>query len=90
VSGANDAEKHPVWSGNLGDRPPITTSANDLAALITFLGISSAVLARMSQGGFLAVRCNLVHPERVRALILIAAQTGTDDPHNAARLQQDA
>jgi hypothetical protein len=32
----------------------------------------------------------LVHPERVRALILIAAQTGTDDPHNAARLQQDA
>jgi pimeloyl-ACP methyl ester carboxylesterase len=57
VSGANDAEKHPVWSGNLGDRPPITTSADDLAAVITFLGISSAVLARMSQGGFLAVRC---------------------------------
>lgn len=32
----------------------------------------------------------LVHPERVRALILIAAETATDDPHNAARLQQDA
>jgi hypothetical protein len=34
-------------------------SADDLAAGITFLGISSAVLAlaRMSQGGFLAVRC---------------------------------
>ena len=32
----------------------------------------------------------LVHPERVRALILIAAQTGTEDPQNAARLQQDA
>ena len=34
----------------------------------------------MSQGGFLAMRCALVHPERVRALILIATQTGTDDP----------
>ena len=34
----------------------------------------------MSQGGFLAMRCALVHPERVRALIQIATQTGTDDP----------
>ena len=44
-----------------------------------FLGISSAILAGMSQGGFLAMRCALVHPERVRTLILIATQTGTDD-----------
>jgi len=57
VSGAKRRGKASVWSGNLGDRPPITTSADDLAAVITFLGISSAVLARMSQGGFLAVRC---------------------------------
>ena len=53
---------------------------NRLAALLAFLGISSAILAGMSQGGFLAMRCALVHPERVRALILIATQTGTDDP----------
>ena len=55
-------------------------SANDLAALLAFLGVSSAILAGMSQGGFLGMRCAVVHPERVRALILIATQTGTDDP----------
>jgi pimeloyl-ACP methyl ester carboxylesterase len=54
-------------------------SANDLAALLTFLGVSSAILAGVSQGAFLSMRCALVHPDRVRALILISAQTGTDD-----------
>jgi len=74
-----DAEKHPVWSGNLGDRSPITTPQPT--------GPSPRVprhqqrhSSGMSQGGFLAMRCALVHPERVRALILIATQTGTDDP----------
>jgi pimeloyl-ACP methyl ester carboxylesterase len=52
------------------------TTPQRLAALTAFLGISSAIL---SQGGFLAMRCALVHPERVRSLILIATQTGTDD-----------
>ena len=73
-----DAEKHPVWSGNLGDRSPITTPQPT--------GRSPRVprhqqrhSSGMSQGGFLAMRCALVHPERVRALILIATQTGTDD-----------
>lgn len=62
--------------------PPFSyyDSANDLAALLTFLDVRSAILAGMSQGAFLAMRCALVHPERVRALILIAAQTGIDDP----------
>jgi pimeloyl-ACP methyl ester carboxylesterase len=55
-------------------------SADDLAALLTFLGVSGAILVGMSQGAFVGMRCALVHPERVRALILIAAQTGTDDP----------
>jgi pimeloyl-ACP methyl ester carboxylesterase len=55
-------------------------SANDLAALLQFLGVDSAVLVGVSQGGFLGMRCALVHPERVRALVLIAAQTGVDDP----------
>jgi pimeloyl-ACP methyl ester carboxylesterase len=54
-------------------------SANDLAALLTFLDIKSAILAGVSQGSFLGMRCALTHPERVRALILIAAQTGVDD-----------
>jgi pimeloyl-ACP methyl ester carboxylesterase len=54
-------------------------SANDLAALLAFLGVGSAILAGVSQGAFLSMRCALVHPDCVRALILISAQTGIDD-----------
>ena len=55
-------------------------SADDLAALLAHLGISRAVLAGMSQGGFLSLRCALTHPEIVRALILIDTQAGQEDP----------
>jgi len=54
-------------------------SANDLAALLGHLGIDRAVLAGMSQGGFLSLRCALTHPEVVRALILIDTQAGQED-----------
>jgi pimeloyl-ACP methyl ester carboxylesterase len=55
-------------------------SANDLAALLKHLGIERAVLAGMSQGGFLSLRCALTRPEIVRALILIDTQAGQEDP----------
>jgi pimeloyl-ACP methyl ester carboxylesterase len=55
-------------------------SANDLSALLSFLGIDSAILVGVSQGGFLGLRCALLYPERVRALVLIATQAGVDDP----------
>jgi len=55
-------------------------SADDLAALLAHLGIERAVLAGMSQGGFLSLRCALTHPEIVRALILIDTQSGQEDP----------
>ena len=55
-------------------------SANDLAALLAHLGIKRAVLAGMSQGGFLSMRCALTHPDVVRALILIDTQAGLEDP----------
>jgi pimeloyl-ACP methyl ester carboxylesterase len=55
-------------------------SANDLAALLAFLGVSSAILVGVSQGAFLGMRCALTHPKQVRALVLIATQTGIDDP----------
>jgi pimeloyl-ACP methyl ester carboxylesterase len=55
-------------------------SADDLAALLKHLGIGRAVLAGMSQGGFLSLRCALTHPEVVRALILIDTQAGLEDP----------
>ena len=54
-------------------------SAGDLAALLSFLDIDSAILVGVSQGAFLGMRCALLHPQRVRALVLIAAQTGIDD-----------
>jgi pimeloyl-ACP methyl ester carboxylesterase len=54
-------------------------SANDLAALLAHLGVERAVLAGMSQGGFLSLRCALTHPEIVRALILIDTQAGQED-----------
>ena len=55
-------------------------SAEDLAALLRSLGVERAVLAGMSQGGFLSLRCALKHPELVRALILIDTQAGVEDP----------
>ena len=55
-------------------------SADDLAALLAHLGVGRAVLAGMSQGGFLSLRCALTHPQIVRALILIDTQAGVEDP----------
>ncbi len=55
-------------------------SADDLAALLAHLGVGRAVLAGMSQGGFLSLRCALTHPDIVRALILIDTQAGQEDP----------
>ena len=55
-------------------------SADDLAALLAHLGIQRAVLAGMSQGGFLSLRAALTHPEIVRALILIDTQAGQEHP----------
>jgi pimeloyl-ACP methyl ester carboxylesterase len=59
-------------------------SANDLAALLSFLGIDSAILIGVSQGSFLGMRCALTHPGRVRALVLIATQAGIDDQKTLA------
>lgn len=49
-------------------------SANDLAALLAHLGVRHAVLAGMSQGGYLSLRCAITHPELVQALVLIDTQ----------------
>lgn len=63
-------------------------SADDVAALLAHLGIKRAVLAGMSQGGFLSMRCALTHPDRVRALILIDTQAGLEDPSKLAGYHQ--
>lgn len=55
-------------------------SARDLLGLLDHLGVERAVLAGMSQGGYLSLRAALLAPERVRALILIDTQPGVEDP----------
>lgn len=51
-------------------------SANDLLGLLDHLGVGRAVLAGMSQGGYLSLRAALSAPERVRALVLMDTQPG--------------
>ena len=54
-------------------------SADDCLGLVQHLGIESAVLAGMSQGGFLSLRAALQAPGAVRALVLIDTQAGVED-----------
>ena len=56
--------------------------------LLDHLGIEQAVLAGMSQGGFLSLRAALTAPERVRALILIDTQDRTEDPEKVPGYNQ--
>jgi pimeloyl-ACP methyl ester carboxylesterase len=63
-------------------------SAVDVLALLDHLGVRRAVLAGMSQGGFLSMRAALLAPDRVRGLILIDTQAGTEDPAVAAGYEQ--
>ncbi len=58
--------------------------ADDLRGLLDHLGIARAVIGGMSQGGFVALRFALRHPERVQALILLDTQAGAEDPEKAA------
>ncbi len=62
------------------DRPfTYWDSAADCVALLDHLGIERAVVGGMSQGGFVSLRVALLAPERVRALILMDTQAGTED-----------
>jgi len=63
------------------DGAPFTywDSARDCLGLMDHLGIERAVLAGMSQGGFLSLRAALLAPERVRALVLIDSASDNDD-----------
>jgi pimeloyl-ACP methyl ester carboxylesterase len=63
-------------------------SASDVLGLLDYLGINQAVLAGMSQGGFLSLRAALLAPQRVRALVLIDSQAGQEDPAVAPAYEQ--
>lgn len=57
-------------------------SARDVLALLHHLGIERAVLGGVSQGGFLSLRAAMLAPQRVRGLILIDSQAGTEEEAN--------
>ena len=64
------------------DGQPFTywDSAADCLGLLDHLGVERAVVGGMSQGGFLSLRVALTAPARVRGLILLDTQAGTEDP----------
>lgn len=69
--------------GQTGDATgPFTywDSADDLASLLRGLDVERAVLAGMSQGGYLTLRAALAHPDLVTGLVLIDTQAGTENP----------
>ena len=68
------------------DGEPFTywDSARDLFALLDVLGIERAVLGGMSQGGYLSMRAALLHPDRVRALVLIDTQAPPESDDKVA------
>jgi len=65
-------------------------SAADLAALLEHLNVRQAILAGMSQGGYLSLRAALKYPELVRALILLDTQAAREDAESGERNVQFA
>ena len=68
------------------DGQPFTywDSANDCLGLMDHLGLKTAVVGGMSQGGYLSLRVALTAPERVTALILLDSGAHLDDAEHLA------
>lgn len=61
--------------------------ADDAVGLLDHLEIERAVLVGMSQGGYLALRAALAHPERVSGLVLEDTRADRDDPETMEMLR---
>jgi 3-oxoadipate enol-lactonase len=72
------------------DGKPFTywDSAKDCLGLLDHLGLSSAAIGGMSQGGYLSLRAALLAPERIKALVLISTDSAVDDAATAAGHRQ--
>jgi 3-oxoadipate enol-lactonase len=72
---------------------PLTMSqhAADVVALMDELNIDQAVICGLSMGGYVALSLVMNHPDRVRALVLVASRANADGPEaKKGRLQQAA
>lgn len=63
----------------IGDGYSYWEQARDCISLLDALGIESATVGGMSQGGYIALRVALLNPERVNGLILIDTEAGASD-----------
>jgi pimeloyl-ACP methyl ester carboxylesterase len=59
--------------------------ADDVVALLDWLGIEAAVVCGLSMGGYVAMAMWRRHPERIRALIFSDTKAGADDDETRAR-----
>lgn len=64
------------------------SSVDDLLAVMDACGVERAVLVGNSRGGYLAVEAALAHPDRVRALVTVAAGISGFEPQ--LRAEEDA
>jgi pimeloyl-ACP methyl ester carboxylesterase len=67
--------------------PPLTLDqhADDLVALLDYLGVRRAVVCGLSMGGYVALALWRRHPARVRALVLADTRATPDDATQRAR-----
>lgn len=55
-------------------------TVDDMAAILTHLGIEKAVIGGLSLGGYMSLAFNVAHPEMVRALMLFDTGPGYKNP----------
>lgn len=75
----------PDWRGHGGSEAraedySMEDQADDLAALLRHLGVTSAHIGGMSMGGMIGLRFALRYPEMTRSLLLIDTDAGPEHP----------
>ncbi|MGE0599145.1 MAG: alpha/beta fold hydrolase [Dehalococcoidia bacterium] len=55
-------------------------TVDDMAAILHYLGIESAVIGGLSLGGYMSLAFNVAHPKMVRALMLFDTGPGYKNP----------